>query len=61
MDSAEYTLFACLGVINFAAGKLLDFSLSGTQRSIYTKGRVPMLYTVCSAHGQGLVKVRPTE
>ena len=43
---------------SFADGKLLDFSLSGTHRSIYTKGHVPVLYTVCS---RVLVKVRPTE
>ena len=42
----------------FADGKLLDFSLSGTHCSIYTKGHVPVLYTVCS---RVLVKVRPTE
>ena len=46
---------------SFADGKLLDFSLSGTYRSIYTKGHVPVLYTVCPAHGRGLVKARPTE
>ena len=42
-------------------GKLLDFYPSGTQRSIYTKGHVPVLYTVCPAHGRGLVKAQPTE
>ena len=52
----------CLPVLaSFADGKLLDFSLSGTQYSICTKGHVPVLYTVCSAHGPGLVEVRPTE
>ena len=44
-----------------ADDKLLDFSLSGTQRSIYTKDHVPVLYTVWSAHGWGKVKARPTE
>ena len=52
----------CLPVLaSFADCKLLDFSLSGTQRSIYMKGHVQVLYIVCSAHGRGLVKVRPTE
>ena len=50
-----------LVLVSSADDKLLDFSLSGTQRSIYTKGHVPVLYTVWSAHGRGKVKARSTK